>query len=127
MRNKKDIPLHAIYSVFLEEPDDFYFHPRGVLFVDAEGNLNLFCSDIDHNFLLKVIRKFPYNDLEQGIEFNEHQFELKNLTTQMVEKYGSSPQAIPLVLKDLYETSPRQYGFLRKKIEDDSVHPHFAP
>ncbi|MFC4768859.1 hypothetical protein [Effusibacillus consociatus] len=126
MKNKKPIPLQSIYTVFMEEPDDFYFHPRGVLFVDVEGNHTLFCSDVDHNFLLKVIRKFPYKDLEQGIQYNDYQFELKNLTLQMQEKYGNSPQAIPLVLKELYQTSPRQYAFLEKTMATNSVYSHLT-
>jgi hypothetical protein len=123
MKNGKAVPLQSIYSVFLEEPEDFYFHPRGVLFVDVQGNITLFCSDVDHNFLLKVIRKFPYQDLEKGVEFNGYQFELKNITSQMAERYGTSPEAIPQVLQELYRNSPRQYWFLEKTFAD---HPAFS-
>ncbi|WP_018132488.1 hypothetical protein [Effusibacillus pohliae] len=127
MKPDKQIPVQSIYTIFVEEPDDFYFHPRGVLFVDAEQNHSLFCSDIDHNFLLKVIRKFPYAALEKGIEFNGCQFELKNITEPMRQKFGDTTNAIPLVLQELYQTSPRQYAFLGKLLQDGSVHSHFAP
>lgn len=127
MKNKKSVPLQAVYAIFLEEPDDYYLHPRGVLFVDTQQNATLFCSDADHNFLLKTIRKFSYKDLEQGVEFNGFHFELKNLTADMLGKYGDSPGIVPLVLKELYKTSPRQYSFLQKALDDGRISFRFAP
>ncbi|GAX90596.1 hypothetical protein [Effusibacillus lacus] len=126
-KNKQSVPLQLIYTVFVEEPNDFYFHPRGVLFVDKEHNHTLFCSDVDYNFLLRAIRKFPYKELELGVEFNGHQFELKNITAEMTSKYGDAPKAMKEILKDLYQTSPRQYSFLRKVFEQDSAVSHFTP
>lgn len=121
MKQKQPVPIHAVYSIFIEEAGDFYFHPRGVLFVDEKFNHSLFCSDVDHNFLMSIIRKFPYKELEAGTEFKGHQIECKNITQEMTERFGSHPDAMPEILNRLFQTSPRQYGFLARFLQDNSV------
>lgn len=128
MKTDKSLTIKAVYTIFMEEPEDYYFHPRGVLFIDQEYNHTLFCSDVDHNFLIKVIRKFPYGDLEKGIEYKGFEFELKNLTDQMVGRYGKQLSMIRQVLTELYQISPRQYAFLEKVLHDsDSPYSGFVP
>jgi hypothetical protein len=121
MKQKQPVPIQSVYSIFVEEPGDFYFHPRGVLFVDEKLNHSIFCSDVDHNFLMSVIRKFPYDELEAGTEYKGHQFEFKNLTEELIEQFGTHPDAMPKILESLYGTSPRQYGFLAKFLQENSV------
>lgn len=127
MKPKKSDSIKAIYIVFVEEPDDYYFHPRGVLVVDEELNLTLICLDSDHNFLMKVIRKFPYEDLESGVDYQRYAFELKNITEQMIKKYGNQLKMIPQVLSELYQVSPRQYSFLEKAVTTQATHPRITP
>ncbi|BCJ85339.1 hypothetical protein [Effusibacillus dendaii] len=127
MKDAKSVPLRTVYSIFVEEPDDFYFHPRGVLMVDEKLNISLFCSDADHNFLLRVIRKFPYAELENGVEWNGYEFECKDQTATAFEKHGNSPDAIPFILKDIYDSSPRQYFFLEKALKNGPLSNHLSP
>lgn len=119
-KTDKNLTIEKVYTIFVEEPDDYYFHPRGVLFIDQEHNHTLFCKDVDYNFLIKVARKFPYADLENGVEYKGFSFEFKNITDQMIAKYGNQSSLIRQVLTELQQVSPRQYSFLEKILQSSS-------
>jgi hypothetical protein len=117
-KTNNNLSIETVYTIFVEDPDDYYFHPRGVLFIDQESNHTLFCADVDYNFLIKVIRKFPYSDLENGLEYKGYEFEFKNISDQMIAKYGNQLSLIRQVLAELYQVSPRQYSFLEKVLQN---------
>ncbi|HEU4965287.1 MAG TPA: hypothetical protein VFV52_15770 [Bacilli bacterium] len=124
---KKPTFLSKVYSLQVEEPNDYYFKPEGVVFVDEKGNYTLYAADSRHNFLRSILQKFPERDLEQGVSFKEHQVKAVDLTDLYEPYFEMIVDEILSILHRVYKSSPRQYFFLEKFFDPKRVNQQFVP
>ncbi|KEO84443.1 hypothetical protein [Tumebacillus flagellatus] len=116
-----------VYLVGVEDPDDYYHKPEGVLFIDNLGNHTLYSADSRYNFLRNAINKFPYQDLEEGVEFRDHNVRITDLTDSFRQEFDLVIDEMLLILRKVFEGSPRQLFFLEKHLNPDNHNQPFVP
>jgi hypothetical protein len=119
--------IERIYVIQVEEPDDYYYKPEGVLFIDNQGHHTMYSADSRFNFLKLTVQKFPYADLENGVSFRDHNVKLLDVTDQYREQFYLVVEEIIQILKKIYESNPRQFFFLEKTFQTDGTNSHFVP
>lgn len=126
-RTKDSTRIVNVYLVTVEEPDDYYHRPEGVVFIDNQGYFTLYTSDSRHNFLRAAIQKFPYEELEAEVTFQNHQVKLIDVTDQYEPEFDMVLDDMLAILHKVYLTSPRQFFFLEKFFRTSEFPSHFIP
>ena len=121
MKKKVERFLTAAYILYVEEQNDIVFRPEGVVFVDQLNNFVLHCQDSRHNFLRNTLHKHSFKDLCEGITFQGHHLQLRDLPSQV--QLNLDNQIIPFaltisILKQIWMTNPNQYWFLKRSLEE---------
>jgi hypothetical protein len=124
---KSSTHIDRIYVIQVEEPDDYYYKPEGVLFIDNQGHHTLYSADSRFNFLKLTVQKFPYADLENGVSFRDHNVRLLNVTDSYREQFYMVVEEIMPILHQIYQTNPRQFFFLEKTFQTEGPNSHFVP
>jgi hypothetical protein len=125
----KKTPTHIdrVYLLVVEDPGDYYLKPEGVLFIDNLGNHTLYSADSRFNFLKSAVHKFPYQELEVGVTFREHQIRLDDVTENYEDEYDMIVDNIMPILHAIFKGSPRQYFFLEKHFQPNSTNSYYVP
>jgi hypothetical protein len=116
-----------VYLISVEDPDDYYHKPEGVLFIDNLGNHTLYSADSRYNFLRTAINKFPYKELEEGVEFREHNVRITDLTDTFRAEFDLLIDDMLNILRKIFESSPRQLFFLEKHLDPRVYNQPFVP
>ncbi len=124
---KNSTRIDKVYLATIEEPDDYYHRPEGVVFIDNQAYFTLYTTDSRHNFLRAAIQKFPYAELEAEVKFQNHAVRLVDVTSQYEPDFDMSIDDMLDILKKIYDTSPRQYFFLEKFFRPSEFPSHFIP
>ncbi|MFD2168771.1 hypothetical protein [Tumebacillus lipolyticus] len=124
---KKRTALTKIYLVNVEDPDDYYFKPEAVLFLDENGYFTLYTTDSRHNFLRAAVQKYPYQELEDGVHHRNHHLQLHDITLQLGEEYDLLVDEMFAMLHTIYNWSPRQHFYLEKHLSVSSLQNGFIP
>ncbi|ARU63083.1 hypothetical protein CBW65_20455 [Tumebacillus avium] len=124
---KKPTHITKVYTLNVEDPGDYYYKPEGVLFIDEQGNYTLFAADSRHNFLRTAVHKFPYKDLEEGVEYRNHHLQLNDVTLQYAPRFDMVVDEMLDILQAVFTGSPRQFFFLERFFLPGSPHNHFTP
>lgn len=124
---RKHTHITKVYLVSVEEPGDYYHNPEGVLFIDNLGNHSLYSADSRYNFLRNAVYKFPYADLEVGVDFREHNVRIQDITEQFRDRFNLVIEEMLDILRTIYEGSPRQFFFLEKHLQPEHYNPPFIP
>ncbi|TCP59455.1 hypothetical protein EV586_101674 [Tumebacillus sp. BK434] len=124
---KKPTRITKIYILNVEDPGDYYFKPEGVVFLDDLGNYTLFAADSRHNFLRTAVHKFPYQDLEEGVEHRDHHLQLNDVTLQHASRFDLVVDEMLDILHAIFNGSPRQFFFLERFFQPGKAHNHIAP
>lgn len=119
--------IDRIYVIQVEEPDDYYYKPEGVLFIDNLGNHTLYSADSRFNFLKQTVQKFPYADLENGVSFRDHNVRLLDVTDTYREEFYLVVEEILPILHHVYQSNPRQFFFLEKTLRSEDPNSYFVP
>lgn len=124
---KQRTHIQTIYTISAEDPGDYYLKPEGVLFIDNLGGHTLYSADSRFNFLRSAVHKFPFSELEEGVEFREHTVRLHNVTDEYEARYDLITENMLPILHAIYQSSPRQYFFLEKHFEPKRTNSFFIP
>ncbi|MBL0387717.1 hypothetical protein JJB07_13835 [Tumebacillus sp. ITR2] len=116
-----------VYLVSVEEPDDYYHKAEGVLFIDNLQNHTLYSLDSRFNFLRNAVHKFPFKELEEGVEFRDHNVRLTDLTDSFREQFDLVIDDMLAILRKVYEGSPHQLFFLEKHLNPENYNQPFVP
>ncbi|ASS75121.1 hypothetical protein CIG75_09110 [Tumebacillus algifaecis] len=123
---KKPTRITNVYLINVEEPDDYYYKPEGVLFLDEQGHFTLFTADSRHNFLRAAVQKFPYKELEESVIYRNHQVQLNDVTLQYEERFDLHVDDMLPILHAIYNGSPRQFFFLEPFFLPGNSYNHFV-
>ncbi|PWK14360.1 hypothetical protein [Tumebacillus permanentifrigoris] len=119
--------ISHVYLVSVEDPDDYYHKPEGVLFIDNLGNHTLYSADSRFNFLRNAVHKFPYKELEEGVAFRDHEVRITDLTDTFRAEFELTVDDMLEILKRVYESSPLQLFFLEKHLDPQNYNQPFVP
>jgi hypothetical protein len=107
-----EVPLQAVYRLDVEEPGEGVFTPGAIVVSSVDGSFTLFCARSVHNRYRRVLSKYRWTDLLDGLRSGDAEYRLVDFTAEMRRRGWLEPATVPAILDYFLSANPTQYHFL---------------
>jgi hypothetical protein len=107
-----EMELAGVYRLDVEEAGEGVFSPEAIVVARNDGTFALFCARSAHNRFRRVLSRYRWAELADGLRIADAEYRLVDLTTEMRRRGWLHPSMVPAILDHFLTTNPTQYYFL---------------